>query len=153
MIQKLLYLRNCWSDLLQNSTQYTLGCALPLGGIIFMAMMSQGAYGCMKHTPGMFSGRKAKIDTTWSVPKCFLDVQSCITVIQWYFPSFDGVKQCSKKTRVPSEAVVLCTNGCHHDVLCSCVNDDSSRLILEHNSLLNAKLIYMFALWYPDDMC
>ena len=41
---------------------------------------------------GMFSGRKAKIDTTWSVPKCFPGCAvSCITivtVIQWYFLPF-----------------------------------------------------------------
>ena len=57
-------------------------------------MMSQGVHGSTKHIGGTFSGRKAKIDTTWSVPKCFPGCPvSCITVvtvIQWYFPSFVG---------------------------------------------------------------
>ena len=88
MIQKWLCLGNHQSGLLQNLTQCSLGCALPLGGIIFAAMVSWGAYGCVKCTPGMFSGRKAKIDTTWSVPIVFPGCPvSCITVIQ-YFPSF-----------------------------------------------------------------
>ena len=38
MIQKLLYLGNCQSDLLQNLTQYTWGCALPLGVVVFVAI-------------------------------------------------------------------------------------------------------------------
>ena len=51
--------------------------------------MLQGAYGYVKHIWGVFLAGKTRKDTTWSVPKCFLDVQSCITVIQWYIPSFD----------------------------------------------------------------
>ena len=67
-----------------------------------MVMMSQGAHGSVKHIGGMFSGRKAKIDTTWSVPKCFPGCPvSCITVvtvIQWYFLSFDGRNNVHKDT-------------------------------------------------------
>ena len=59
-------------------------------------------------------------------PEVFLlDVQSCITAIQWYFPSLHE-KQFSKEARV------LCSVGCHHDVLCGC-NEDTFRLILEHS--------------------
>ena len=123
VIQKWLYLGNCQSDLLQNLTKCSWGCALPLGGIIYMAMMSWGAYWCMKHTQGVFLAEKqGKIQPVF--PWCPV---SCITVIQWYF-LLSWEKQCSKESRVPWEAV-LCTNGCHHDVLCSvAVNDDTSRL-------------------------
>ena len=48
MIQKWLYLGNHRSDLLQNLTQCSWECA----------MTSQGAYRCVKHTQGAFSGRK-----------------------------------------------------------------------------------------------
>ena len=67
-----------------------------------MVMMSWGVHRCTKCIGGTFSGRKAKIDTTWSVPKCFPGCPvSCITVvnvIQWYFPSFDGRNNVHKDT-------------------------------------------------------
>ena len=44
------------------------------------------AYRCAKCTQDMFSGRKTRKDTTWSVPIVFPGCPvSCITVIQWYF--------------------------------------------------------------------
>ena len=67
MIQKWLYLTNHRSDLLHNLTQCSWGCALPLGGIVFMAMMSWGAYRCMKHIQGVFLAEKTRKDTTWNV--------------------------------------------------------------------------------------
>ena len=92
VIQKCQYLWNHQSHLLQFWTQYTWGYALPLGGIVFVAMMSWGCTQVHKTYWGTFSGRKAKIDTAWSVPKCFPGCPvSCITVvtvIQWYFLPF-----------------------------------------------------------------
>ena len=94
MIQKHQYLCNRQSNLLHFWTQYTSGCALPLGGIVFMAVMSWGVHRSAKCIGGTFSGRKAKIDTTQSVPKCFpgcpVSHITVVTVIQWYFPSFVG---------------------------------------------------------------
>ena len=87
MIQKWLYLGNHQSDLLQNLTQCSWGCALPLGVIIFMAMMSRGAYRCMKHIQGVFLVEKqGKIQ-----PGAFPEVSpgcpmSSITVIQYFLP-------------------------------------------------------------------
>ena len=54
MVQNWLYLENCQSDLLQNLTQCTWGCALPLGSIVFVAMTSWGAYRCAKYIRGGF---------------------------------------------------------------------------------------------------
>ena len=75
MVQNWLYLGNRWSYSLQNLTQCTWGCALPLGGVVFTAVSSQGTYGCMKCIGSVFLGwknTKPRKDTTWSVPKCFL---------------------------------------------------------------------------------
>ena len=85
MIQKWLYLGNRWSDLLQNLTQCSWGFAPPLSGIIFMVMMLQGAYRCMKHIQDGFSGRKQGKIQPGVFPGCPV---SCKTVIQQYFPSF-----------------------------------------------------------------
>ena len=71
MIQKWLYLGNRQSNLLQNLTQCSWGCALPLGVVIFVAMMSWGAYGCTKHIWGVFLAEKTRKYTTWSVPIVF----------------------------------------------------------------------------------
>ena len=88
MIQKWLYLGNCQFNLLQNLTQCSWECALPLVGVIFMVMTSWGAYRCMKHTQDTFSSRKTRKDTTRSVPIVFPGCPvSCMTVIQ-YVPSF-----------------------------------------------------------------
>ena len=78
----------------------------------------------MKCIGGTFSGRKAKIDTTWSVPKCIPGCSvSCITVvtvIQWYFPSLMGETDpllfIENKSSLRQESF---TQGCHHDLLCS----------------------------------
>ena len=88
MIQKCLTFGNCWLDLLQNLTQCSWGCILPPGGVVFVAMMSWSTYGCAKHIPDVFSGRKqGKIQPG----VCSLVFSGCpvsrITVIQ-YFPPF-----------------------------------------------------------------
>ena len=88
MIQKWLYLGNHQSDLLQNLKQCSWGCALPLDGIISVAMTSWGTYRCAKCIPDAFSGKKqGKIQPG----VCSLVFPGCpvsrITVIQC-FPSF-----------------------------------------------------------------
>ena len=86
MIQKWLYLGNRQSDLLQNLTQCSWGCALPQGGIVFAAMMSWRVHRCTKYIQDGFSGRKqGKIQPgvfllcSGVFPGCPV---SCMTVIQ-----------------------------------------------------------------------
>ena len=65
-----------------------------------MVMMSQGAYRCAKCIPDAFSGRKgrkARNDTTWSVPKCvlkyFMVCSECpvyVTVHVYNIPPWQG---------------------------------------------------------------
>ena len=115
-----------------------------------------GAHWCTKHIGGTFSGRKAKIDTTWSVPKCFPGCPvSCITVvtvIQWYFPSSVGRMFNVQKKQEFLETRVL-YSGLPPWFIMKCWKGWLQVYNLKQNSLLNAKLIYMFALWDPDDMC
>ena len=66
-IQRCQYLRNHQSDLLQTWMVYTWGCALPPSGVIFVAMMSWGAYRCTKCIQDGFLAEKTRKDTTWSV--------------------------------------------------------------------------------------
>ena len=68
----------------------------------FCAMTLPGVYGCTKCIPEGFLAEKQGKIQPGVFPLCFLDVQSCITVIQ-YFPSSvkKQIHYCSQKTRVP----------------------------------------------------
>ena len=77
-IQKWLYLRNHWSNLLQTWTVYTWGYALPLGGIVFVQMISWVHTGVQNASRVFFWQKKQGRIQPEVVPivlKCFLDIQ------------------------------------------------------------------------------
>ena len=101
-----------------------LGCALPLGGVIFMVMMSRGHMGVQNALGVLFWLEKALKpwkDTTWSVPKCFpgcpvSSILYCNPVIFSLLPceKIDLLLFIENKSSLRKESF---TQGWHHDLL------------------------------------
>ena len=104
---------------------------------------------------GWFSGRKTRKDTTWSVSIVFPGCPvSCITVIQWYsLPFHVRTMFIENKSSLRSMSSLRGKSSLPSKLPPWFIMKTLPGWLLEHNSLLTAKLIYMFALWYPDDMC
>ena len=119
--------------LIQILTQYSSGCALPLGGIIFMQMTLWGAQWCTKNGIGAprmhfmhyFSAwtLKTRKDTTWSVPIWFLCVSWSVSLAmwleQWVSITLKHIQYYLISDNVPwNMSPLLCS--CHHVVIWCC---------------------------------